>query len=50
MEDMASYEYARYLLGLEKLKDPKDRFDELVRIGIINDEGQLRKEYGGEAD
>jgi hypothetical protein len=47
---MATHEHAGHLLRLESLKDPKQRFAELVKSGIINREGQLTKQYGGEAD
>ena len=41
---------ARELLARLGEVSPRERFADMVRMGLINREGELTKDFGGEAD
>lgn len=47
--DKEPHEKAARLLKKQESIDPKERFQQLVDFGLIDTEGRLRKEYGGDA-
>lgn len=47
--DQATIEKMRAALEATKLP-PKENFDRMVAIGLINSEGKLTKLFGGEAE
>jgi hypothetical protein len=43
-------EAARRILERQNQVDPRQRFEKMVERGLIDDDGRLTREYGGEAE